>query len=293
MKSDVFKRAEILAEAGQFQDALMLLGDEIARNPEDWYPRYAAGQCEQLIGNQAKALDHLIEAVRLNDETYPQLLNALAIAHQSQGQYPEALNALRAALEADPGHIPSMNTLAYTQKLRGEPEKSAANYDIVLRTLAHHMALEMSNSEDNPIYKFQQWESTHRAWTMYAMQAAMFLATRDGIDNVTWPPGKSAAREEETEEHKGLLWKDTIDKEGKSLRLHFPNFFTTFRESIISNPFYTELIGDRSDVLRLLGQTEEADKLQAEAQFIESLRNSKDDPVEPEPVLSGPGNLMG
>ena len=293
MKSDVLKRAEILAEAGQYQDALLLLGDEIVRNPEDWYPRYAAGQCEQLIGNTAKALDHLIEAARLNDKPYPPMLNALAIAHQSQGQYAEALNALRTALEADPGHFPSMNTLAYTQKLMGETEKSAANYDIVLRTLAHHMALEMSNSEDNPIYKYQEWVSTHKAWTMYAMQAAMFLATRDGIDNVTWPPGKSAAREEETEEHKGLLWQDTADQEGKSLRLHLPNFFTTFRETIIRNPHYAELIGDRSDVLRLLGQTEEADKLQDEAKFIESERNSRDDQVEPEPVFSGPGNLMG
>ena len=293
MKSDVLKRAEILAEAGQYQDALVLLGDEMVRNPEDWYPRYAAGQCEQLIGNTVKALDHLIEAARLNDKPYPPMLNALAIAHQSQGQYAEALNALRTALEADPGHIPSMNTLAFTQKLRGEPEKSAANYDIVLRTLAHHMALEMSNSEDNPIYKYQEWESTHKAWTTYAMQAAMFLATRDGIDSVTWPPGKSAVREEETEEHKGLLWQDIADHEGKSLRLHLPNFFTTFREMIILDPLYAELISDRGDVLRLLGQTEEADKLRDEAKFIESVRNSRDALVESEPVLSGPGNLMG
>jgi tetratricopeptide (TPR) repeat protein len=275
MKTELLKRAEILAEAGQFQDALMLLTEEIVKNQQDWYPRYLAGQCEQFLGNTEKALDHLREAVRLNDETDPAMLNALAIAHQKLGQYPEALDALRPALGADREHVPSMNTLATTQKLMGEPEKASANYDIALRILAHRIAHEMINSEDNPIYKHQPWESTHDAWAFYAMQGAIFLAERDRIEALGWPQGDTAAREEETEEHKGFLWNDSTDEQGNAQRAHWPNYFTTFRESIILEPLYTELIANRSEALRLLGQTDEADKLQAEAQFIVSRRNGQ------------------
>jgi len=271
MKSELLKRAEILAEAGQFQDALMLLDDEIEKNQDDWYPRYLSGLCAQCTGKPANALYHLREAVRLNDQENPPLRHALAVAYQAQAKYPEALDALRHALKTDPDHFPSMITLAMTQGLMGETEKASTNYDIALRKLARVVANELPNSPDNPIYKHEPWENQHNVWAKYAMEGAVFLANRDGVEGVSWPDGDQVDVEEAIEEHKGLLWTDSTNEEGKSVRMHWPNYFTTFRESFTRNAVYAEIISNRSGVLRLLGKTEEAERHLAEAQFLAAM----------------------
>jgi tetratricopeptide (TPR) repeat protein len=264
--------AEPLIKDGRYQDALDLIGQQLEAEPGSWYLNYLAGQCERFCGNDEKALRYLAEADQRRGVDDPPLLLALAIAFQRLNRHAEAIATLRRSLEADPDHLPSINTLAMTQKLMGEPEKAAHNYDLALKKIARSLVDEMHNDRNAPIYKHEAWEEHYSGWLEYALDAAVVLGVRDGIDGIAWPTGEAATWEEATEEHGGLYWTDQLNDEDEIVRLFWPNFFTTFRERMTGHPMYADLVGNRSTVLRMLGEVEKADQLVGEARFFSSRR---------------------
>ena len=267
MEKELLGKVSRLIETGRFEEALGFLDPELENDRDDWYLNYLAGLCNRFLGNIHAAVTHLKRADRNRGMDDPTLLLALAIAYQKQGRYEAVIDVLRRSLEADPSHVPTVNTLAMTQKLAGEPGKASVNYDNALKLIAWEVVRDMVNRRDSKIYKHEPWEEIHSAWIEYAMYAAMRLGARDNVDSIAWPSGDAAIREEGTEEHGGLYWTDQKGEDGKSVRLFWPNYFTTFREKMTGNRMYVDLIGNRSTVLRMLGEIEQADRLLAEAQF--------------------------
>ena len=75
-----------------------------------------------------------------------------------------------------------------------------------------------------------------------------------------------AIEEERTQKHKGLLWVDQRDSDGKPVRLFLPNFFNTVFNKLSRDQTYSELMGNRGLVLEMLGKQEEAQKHFEEAE---------------------------
>jgi hypothetical protein len=94
----------------------------------------------------------------------------------------------------------------------------------------------------------------------------MHLAAHASVDRVAWPTDEMAERDERTREFRGWYWHDSIDVERKLTRLYLPNYFNTFCNLLRTDSLYSNLVGNRSTVLRLMGKVEESDQHLQEAE---------------------------
>jgi hypothetical protein len=75
-----------------------------------------------------------------------------------------------------------------------------------------------------------------------------------------------AERDARTQEFRGWYWQDRLDAERKLVRLYLPNYFNTFCARLRADSLYANLVGNRSTVLRLMGNIEQADQHLKEAE---------------------------
>ncbi len=245
-----------LMKGQRFGEALHLLRRIIEQDPSQWNAWYMAGQCCRYLNDVDGAIDHLSRAAKLKKDSPPIFL-ALGIAFQLNTQWDDAIEAFRRAIEIDSDYELAYNSLALTQKKRGELDKALHNYDAGAKALARRIAKAMRNSQISSILKHR--DTAGSLWTEYAMYAALYLVSSEqGINAIAWPTGQQAQEEERTEKHSGLYWFDAPNDKGENVRLFLPNYFNTFREQLKRDPGYSNLIGNRGTILELLGRHDEA-----------------------------------
>ena len=252
-----------LIASGRLDEASRIANDAVKTSSSDWHAHYAAGQCFRYARNYPKACAALSRANELAPQQ-PSVLLALAIAHQLNGEYELAVDALRLALEIDADYAVAYNTLGMTQKLMGAYEKSAHNYDAGAQAIARMIVKSLQNWEGSP--RLPHWQSRNDIWSQYAISGAINLAAHESVDCLAWPTGEMAERDARTQEFKGWYWQDTVDVERKTMRLFLPNYFNTFCSRLRGDALYAHLVGNRSTVLRLIGNGEEADRYMQEAE---------------------------
>ena len=240
----------------QYGEALPLFRQEIAADSQDWAALYMAGQCCRFENDLDGAVTYLVAATDLEPKEPPVYL-ALGIARQLRSEWDLAVDAFRKALEIDPDYALAFNSLAFTQKQRGEFAKASYNYDAGAEALVRKLVKCMRNSPANRIYKHR--DTVGELWIRYALKGATYLAVIHNIDGVGWLTGQGAVEEEQTEAHAGQFWFDGRVDDGVT-RCFLPNFFNTIREQLRRDLTYSTLIGNRGSVLELLGEHEEAER---------------------------------
>lgn len=240
----------------RFAEALPLLCRVIDQDSSQWNVFYMAGQCCRALNDIDGAIDYLSHAAELKGDE-PSVFLALGIAFQLSSQWGNAVAAFRRAIEIDPDFEVAYNSLALTQQLSGELEKSLHNYDAGAKALARRIAKALQNNRTSPIFKTR--ETIGRLWLENAIYAALYLTSCDeGIKSMAWPTGEQAMEEEDTETRAGLYWVDQLNDKSETVRLFLPNFFNTIRELLKCQPIYSILIHGRGTVLVTLGRHEEA-----------------------------------
>jgi len=252
---ELTERSLALISSGQIVEAGRLAVTAVEQAPDDWYAHYVLGMCLRFAQDYAKACASHSRANELSPGQ-PSVLLALAIARQLNGEYPEAIESLRLALEIDGDYVNAYNTLAMTQKLMGAFEKAAYNYDAGAKALARVIVKALRNAEDSP--RLPHFDEMAELSTNYAMFGAMYLAANAAVDGISWPTGEMALRDERTQEFRGWYWQDHRTTDGKMTRLFLPNYFNTFYARLQADSQYANLMGNRSTVLRLMGNAQEA-----------------------------------
>lgn len=172
-------------------------------------------------------------------------------------QWDAATDAFRRAIEIDTDYKLAYNSLALTQKKRGDLTNALHNYDAGAKALSRRIVKSMRNDRSSPILKHRDTVGT--LWIEQATYAALYLASlEEGIQGIAWPIGEQAEREEQTEEHAGLYWTDVPNDKNGTARLFLPNYFNTFREILRRDFAYSNMIGNRGTVLELIGRHDEA-----------------------------------
>ena len=252
-----------LMKGQRFGEALHLLRRAIDQDPSQWNAWYMAGQCCRFLNDFDGAIAHLSRAAELKTDERSIFL-ALGIAFQLHAQWDDAIEAFRRAIEIDSDYAPAYNSLALTQRKRGELDKALHNYDAGAKALARRIVKAMRNSRTTPILKHRDTVGT--LWVEYASYAALYLASSaEGINSIAWPTGEHALEEERTERHAGLYWIDTQNDKRETERLFLPNYFNTFRQLLKRDPAYSNVIDTRGTTLKLLGRHDEAHVHFAEA----------------------------
>src|SRR5438132_10599146 len=134
-------------KAGRFDQALQKLRQLIASGEDDLGVWYMAGQCCRFLGDLDQAIGYLSEASRRKADKTAEAATflALGIALQLKERWQEAVNALIRAIEIDPELQMAYNSLALTQKKRGELDKALHNYDAGVKALARGIVKGMRN----------------------------------------------------------------------------------------------------------------------------------------------------
>jgi tetratricopeptide (TPR) repeat protein len=249
--------------SGRLDEAYRLASSAVQHDPSDWHAHYVFGQCFRFAQDYPKACTALSLANEL-EPRQPSVLLALGVARQLNDEYAAAIDALRLALEIDPDFAAAYNTLAMTQKLMGANENAAHIYDEGAKALARAIAKSLRNEEDSP--RHPHWRSRTDLWTQYALIGALYLSAHASVDHLAWPTGEMAERDARTQEFRGWYWQDRLDAERKVIRLFLPNYFNTFCVRLRTDALYANLVGNRSTVLRLMGNIEEADQHLKEAE---------------------------
>jgi tetratricopeptide (TPR) repeat protein len=261
--SDLSNRSLEQLQRGDIKAAGEIAYEAITRFPSDWHGYYALGQAFRYSNRFVEACGALEAAFELEPRD-TSLLLALAIARQLSGQLASSIEALRVCLEIDPDYALAYNTLGMTQKLKGEYDKSIHNYDAGAKALARCILREMTNSRSSRRYPLQRSRSD--LWADYAIYAALYSVARDSIEELSFPTGEMAEEDNRIQRFEGWFWIDTHDASGKSNRVICPNFNSYFSVRLRADSLYANLMGNRSTVLRLVGQEEEAQRHLEEAQ---------------------------
>lgn len=259
MSEESTSKGSALIDEGRFDEALDVLRPEISLNPKDWYAWYLAGQCYRFKQDTDNATLYLSRAAELKPDA-PSVSLALGIAHQLAERWDAAIDAFRRAIELDRNYAAAYNSLALTQKKRGELDKAAHNYDAGLKALARHIAGGLRNDRSSRIFKHE--DTSGHLWVQHALYAALYLVTLESgekrPDSMSLPTSEMAEEEEQTERHGGLYWTDFEDTDKRTVRLLHPNFLNTFREAFRATNTYSLILGNLGTVLELLGRQDEA-----------------------------------
>lgn len=256
MAQALVDRAFELMKGQGFSEALNLLRQAIDHDPLNWNAWELAGQCCRFLNNIDGAIQCLTHAANLKKDE-PAVLLALGIAFQLNNQWDDAIKSFCSAIEIDPDYDLAYNSLALTQKKKGELDKALHNYDAGAKALARRIVKSMRNNRDSPILKTRPTACT--LWSQYSLYGATYLvSTTKGIDGIAWPTGEFALEEERTEKHAGLYWIDMRNNKERTDRLFLPNYFNSFRGQLERDAAYSNLIGNRGTVLKLLDRHDEA-----------------------------------
>ncbi|MFC1681534.1 tetratricopeptide repeat protein [Pseudomonadota bacterium] len=256
MTQNLIENAFALIQKNRFQDALRLLHQVIDQDASHWNAWYLAGQCYRFEGDLDNAVRHLSHAVKLKTDDSSVFL-ALGIVFQLRSQWGEAIDAFQRAIELDPNYANAYNSLALTQKKKGDFEKALHTYEEGVKARVRQIVVSMRNDPSSRILKHQ--ETTGSLWIQHATYGAIYIISSDsGIDSMAWMNGKQAAEEERYETHAGLYWVDKVDNKNATVRLFLPNYFNTFLQQLAQDPTYSNLMGNRGTVLELVGREEEA-----------------------------------
>jgi tetratricopeptide (TPR) repeat protein len=247
-----------LVKLGRFGEALPLLLAVCESRPTDSNALYLIGQCHRFLGDLDDAILYLACSVGVRSDDPPVFL-ALGIALQLSGQFAEAINALARAIELDSDYALAYNSLALTQKKMDDIEKALHNYDAVAKALARGIVKAMGNDPSNPINSHRNTRAS--LWTEYALFGALYLASMDSrVARIAWPTGEQALEEERTRQHGGLYYTDRKAADSGVVRLFLPNYFNTFREALLKDNIYADLMGNRGAALQVAGRDDEADQ---------------------------------
>jgi tetratricopeptide (TPR) repeat protein len=137
-----------LLQSGYPAAAWELLGQRPSTTATNWEVLYLAGQCRRFLDDYSGAIALLSRSAALAPRVAPVLL-ALGIAYQLDERFDEAKKALALAIEVDPDYALAFNSLAMTQKLTGEWDKSVHNYDAGCKALARAIVKGMQNRPDS------------------------------------------------------------------------------------------------------------------------------------------------
>ena len=248
-------------ESGHFDHAYHLVSREIERDRSNWNLWFLMGQCLRFMGRYYEAIDKYEASIRLNKKEKSIYLG-LGISCQYAKQWNKAIDAFRCAIELDDTFLSAYNSLALTQKKMGELSKSSHNYKAAVIAMFRKVIRDRGNKRSNKFFKSEDMASN--VWFEYAMDAALFLASQDGCTRLLMPSPEMATGEGQNEPHGGLYWIDQPD----GGRLFLPNYFNTLRVCVTYEPAYAQLVGNRSTVLELLGEHEEAEAHLVEAEYL-------------------------
>ncbi len=252
-----------LIGTGRHRDALDLLDELISKDLVDWNALYLAGQCHRFLGDVEGAVNLLSQSADAAPKEAPVFL-ALGVALQLRGDFSEACAALGRAIEIDFDYALAFNSLAMTQKLSGELEKAAYNYDAGCLALARRIVKALRNERGSLILKHR--DTRGLLWMERAVYGASYLvATQESLTGIALPAADLAWEEERTERRGGLYWEDLTHWKGETVRLFLPNFFNTFRETLRNDQIYSTMLGNRATVLDLLHRGDEARQHREEA----------------------------
>jgi tetratricopeptide (TPR) repeat protein len=272
MPQELIDKASILMKAQQFDKALLLLHRALDTDPTHWGAWYMAGQCCRFLNDIDGAIEHLLHAAEISSDEPPVFL-ALGIALQLRERWDEAVEAFRQAIAINPDYELAYNSLALTQKKRGEFNEALYNYDAGAKALARRIGKAMQNSPTSPIHKHREL-LVGTLWIEYVGYAALYLACTEGISGIAWLTGEQAEEEEQTEKHGGLYWIDVLTDKKKPSRLFLPNYFNTFVKTLREDGGYGLLMGNRGTVFKLLGDDDSANQHFNEARDFSSTKRS-------------------
>lgn len=256
-------RALELIREGKLDEAYSEAVAACGENPGDYHSWYALAHVHRWAERDVEALKAFERAATLAPQEGSVLL-ALAIAKQRLRDFAGAIEVLRRALDADSDYVPAYNTLGMTQKLMGDPESAAYNYDAGAKAIVRSWARTLRNMEG--AQRLPNVRTRHDLWHEYATFGAMWLAARDGIGQVAFPTGALAEDDGRTQRFRGWYWQDSVGDTGEKWRLFLPNFFNAAAHHLHDDGTYPHLMANRSTVLEMLGRLDEARKHAEEAQ---------------------------
>jgi tetratricopeptide (TPR) repeat protein len=269
--SSINEQAHGLIKQNRYDEAVPLLRQSINEDKSQWNAWELLGLCYRFIGE----IDHAVHCLKISTKINPDNKSAflaLGIAYQIKEQFEDSLSALRRATELDRDFVAAYNSAAMTLKLMGDIAKSIEVYEHGLILLAREFCFNAVNDQRSPIFKHLNTQG--HLWIKYLMAAILQHAVSQDCDRIAWPTGASAEIEEREETHQGLYWEDILDDHRNCCRLYFPNFFNTALRAFIADQRYTILVGNKSTVLRMVGQDDESDLYLREAQEFKDLNNN-------------------
>ena len=130
-----------------FVDALSILLPVIEGDPHDWEAFYLAGQCCRFMQDFPSAVQFLAKANTLHQDDAEVLL-ALGIALQLNGQFQKAIQELEHAVRLEPTLISAYNSIGLTYRKLGRPNDALTWYSRAADTLLSMARAEVTRRPD-------------------------------------------------------------------------------------------------------------------------------------------------
>ncbi|MFO7652058.1 MAG: tetratricopeptide repeat protein [bacterium] len=250
-------------EQRRYDSALALAEDELSRASEsDANLFYLAGQSCRFLGRLTEAREYLERAVSIDGE-WPELLLALGVVMQLQGDWAAALQKLRRAIDLKPDYELARNSLGLTFMKMGRPKEALEQYDLATSWYARRVAQSLPNERTSAVFAHE--DTVGEMWAARAVDAMLFIGAECGAETVAWPTGAQATEEIRTRAHEGLLYARLVNRDGKRVLQFLPNFFNSFREQLKSDLTYAILLNNLGGALAALGRRSEARSCYLEA----------------------------
>lgn len=200
--------------------------------------------------------DPLKQTIDIKKE-YAGVYKALGIAHQLLGNYDESIKALSTSIDLDDKSPSHWNSLAITQRLMNQYDKSEKNNESALKIYFRNIVDKFNNSKNSIYYPFENLSNKVQLHIKYSMDAAMYLAVKNGFDTIAMPNEKLAEKFTNDKETRSLYWSEQITKEKNQKDfLIMPNYFNTIFKIISNDILYINLIGNKGTVLMLQDKKE-------------------------------------
>jgi len=262
MASDPLEAIQDLISAQNWSGALPRLMALLEAQPTLAHAWYLLGQCHRFSGEIFASIPPLAKATQL-DPSQESYFLALGIAYQLTESYEESLAALRQAHAIKPDYVEAHISAAITLKRMGNLEKSVEIFDAAADALTLLYIGNQPNEYSTRIFGFRQMRG--ELWTGYLLKTLSLVCAQDDVGAISFLTGEAAALEYETHENGGLFWKDEASGDRQKTRILMPNLFDYVRESFISDRRYSNILGDKSLVLKSLGRVDEAEEHKNEA----------------------------
>lgn len=179
-----------------------------------------------------------------------------AITLQRQDRYKEAIALFDEVISIDPRRESAYNCKGLTLKMAGQPKAAIDCYELALDVLCGKLFRGLTNDYDNPIVPWKQVSG--ETWSSWVMKTALYTSCHEqNITSIGWPTGETAAEEERTRNHGGLLWVDAKEDSGV-LRVFLPNYFHTMRERLTETKVFSRILNNIGGALMNMGKHTEA-----------------------------------